>query len=244
MKRKYSTLIEVIIAMALVSILMTSLLGFYSYMTRTNSYVTKLSRQAFRMRYAQQRLSYVIEHANLDKKIRPREDSNSYQDNITVFYTTDNESSVIKGPSLVFSFDNGVDIAPEFSNGVLGRLYLDHQDNLCLAFWPLPHQEQAEQILPMRREILLAGVSDLHFSFYAPPLEEGSDQHVDPPDHDTGRGDMQPLPDTWHSDEQGWLPEYKVLPALMTLSVVMKDSGERETFYFQLPHCKERIYFR
>jgi hypothetical protein len=66
-----------------------------------------------------------------------------------------------KGLSLVAIFDQGIDPDPVFSGSVLGRIYLDEDNNLNLAIWPLGSAESAS----WRKEILFTNVSDFEFEF-------------------------------------------------------------------------------
>lgn len=66
-----------------------------------------------------------------------------------------------KTASLVLLFDNGIDPDPLFSGPVIGRIYLDKEENLCLAYWPL----EVKKNRPWRKEILFFHASDLEFQF-------------------------------------------------------------------------------
>lgn len=65
------------------------------------------------------------------------------------------------GISLIGIFNNGIDPDPAFSGSVTGRVYLDEEQNLCLAIWPLSQEKNR----PWRKEILLPGVAGFEFVF-------------------------------------------------------------------------------
>lgn len=70
-----------------------------------------------------------------------------------------------KKTSLIAVFDNGIDPDPVFSGTVLGRIFLDEQQNLALVIWPL---EKSEKKRPWRKEILLSDIDDFHFQLLDP----------------------------------------------------------------------------
>lgn len=76
-----------------------------------------------------------------------------------------------KKESLVAIFDNGIDPDPIFSGPVLGRIYLDGQQNLSLAIWPL---ERSEKKRPWRKEILLSRIDDFHFQLLGKKTESNN----------------------------------------------------------------------
>lgn len=66
-----------------------------------------------------------------------------------------------KQPSLVAIFNNGIDPDPAFSGPVLARLFIDEENNLTLATWPL----EKEKTHPWRKEVLLSHVESFEFEF-------------------------------------------------------------------------------
>ncbi len=62
--------------------------------------------------------------------------------------------------SLILMFDHGIDPDPQFSGSVIGRIYLDEKNNLSLALWPSESKSQS-----WRKEILLSNVQEFQFSF-------------------------------------------------------------------------------
>lgn len=77
--------------------------------------------------------------------------------------------------SLIAVFDNGIDPDPLFSGMVMGRIYVDENHDLCLAYWPY----QAEEVSrPWRKEVLLSNVSDFSLSFLRPNSTLGKIQAI------------------------------------------------------------------
>lgn len=64
--------------------------------------------------------------------------------------------------SLILYFDNGIDPDPAFSGPILGRIYIDEENNLALGLWPL---EKEKKNRPWRKEILLDHVTHFEFEF-------------------------------------------------------------------------------
>jgi len=155
MKRHF-TLLEILIALGLTTILLTALMGLYFQMTRAEVSLAKLQEDNFRLLYTQYRLGQV-----LPTSLPPSADKGTF------FYTLEGA----EGVSLIFSYDNGTGKGPNFSNQVIGRLFIDQEKNLRLITWPLFSRESAPS--EGRDEILLREVSALKFNFYIPQPSGG-----------------------------------------------------------------------
>lgn len=119
-----------------------------------------------------------------------------------------------KTESLIVLFDNGIDPDPAFSGILLGRIYLDKGQNLCLATWPIDSKTSR----PWRNEILLSQVLDLSFQFLGE--RQNADPKIKPVTVRTG----------WHPN---WPKERNDLPSLLRLTVIQKDASLQ--FAFRLP---------
>ncbi|MDP1608746.1 MAG: hypothetical protein Q8L98_05485 [Chlamydiales bacterium] len=64
--------------------------------------------------------------------------------------------------SLIVSFDHGIDPDPAFSGPSLGRIFIDKQNQLCLAIWP---KEREKKQTSVRLEVLMQNVYDAKFLF-------------------------------------------------------------------------------
>ncbi|MBT3393729.1 MAG: hypothetical protein HN411_01280 [Waddliaceae bacterium] len=228
-RRHNSTLLEVIIAMALSTMLMTTLLGYYWHTSKTNNILSQQRREATTIRYLQQRLSYVIENATIDTKTRPQEKDEDNKKRLSCFFSTKYSGN----DSLVFTFDNGV-ADSDFSNGVLARLYLE-DDSFMLATWTQPHENEiSSDTSTIRKEVLLRGVADIHFSFFSPPTIESFSAIYTKP-HTEGRGIPEPYPGKWHTTGAanngneifgGWERKYGFLPPLVKIYITMENPPE------------------
>src|SRR5262249_42173101 len=135
-------------------------------------------------------------------------------------------SHFTKFPSIVFTFCNGVRPNPDFSGNVIARLYVDNDQNFCLAIWP---NKTTEKVKPMIKEILLENVEKVSFEFYRPDIQ----------------GVKQENPG-WQND---WLKDQK-LPGMLriNLNLPKEDREERKelNFLFHLPKQakdKDVIFF-
>lgn len=212
------TLMEVLIAMGLLAVLMSSLFGYYRQLEVIGTRIKELRSDSFQYRYSQYRLAQLL----------PKVVNENNKDH--VFFTSDQVAETIRGSSLVFTFDRGVDIDPEFSNEVLARLFLDDGGRLCLATWPAPSRT-GESIPPMHREVLLNKVTALAFQFFVPPPT--SDQPIDTSDKvTTGKEQVIPPQGQWLDR---WEANYQGLPAMVRVLVTRRDKGETKTLTFAFP---------
>ena len=76
-----------------------------------------------------------------------------------------------KTESLIAIFDHGIDPDPDFSVPILARIYLDANQNLSLALWPL---EKEKKKRPWRNEILLSNVDEFQFHLLGKKTEPGN----------------------------------------------------------------------
>jgi hypothetical protein len=167
MKRRLMTLLELVIAMSLISLLLILLAFFYQDMHSIDKAADTLQKENFQIRYAENRLAKIIPEILDGHQCKGH----------PFFYTSDHTGALqfSHTPSLTFLFDNKASIEPDRSNTLLGRLYVDSQKRLCLMTWPAPTNKKAwSSIPPSKKEILLENVSGLSFEFYVPPDRDRS----------------------------------------------------------------------
>lgn len=217
--KRHVTLLEVLIAMALLSILMVAIMGFYSQVESIHQEVTKTRKKAFYLLYAQHRLNDILPRAEI-----------AFNNDTYWFYTPPEEGEF---PSLVFVYDNDVDGNLLFANKVLSKLYvekIDGKNRLILATWPLPKRHPSANA-PMRKEVLLDGVTDLSFFFYRPPRREKEDRPIDPQEEE--------ITNRWTTQ---WPIDLDKLPPIM--KVVIGIEGEEPIqMSFVLPKSEETILY-
>lgn len=155
-KRLFATLIEVVIALGLLSLLLSTLFFWYRQLSTQRSKIEIAKWPTLEVRYAGQRLNTIF----------------SRLQDLEPFFTTDNDSS------LVFLFDNSPHSQPELAKTVLACLYVDKEDNtLCLGIWPHPSTGKKE---PFEKQVLLGNISEMGFTFYNPPPFPR--KSIDPPE--------------------------------------------------------------
>lgn len=219
LRRSSMTIIEVLISMALTILAITTLLYFYYQVDEVNRSIEKVQEESFQSRYLEGRLAAV-----LPKIIGENDLSKDF-----IFATTDGKSGLTKGgtSTLLFMYDNGVDLNPDFSNHVLGRLYVSERGDLMLAMWPAPARWRSDQPVPMRKELLFEGVEEIAFGFFVPPQKDKKTKVE-------GEG--------WIDE---WKNEYKQLPALVSIDLKVEREGEKETmkYVFPLANAKDSIKY-
>lgn len=163
---RFMTLLELVIGMALASLLIVVLTDFYRQVTLMNTTSEQQQKESFKVRYVEHRLSAVLPAAA--EKVNGK----------FYFYTSGDMNGLLadNNPSLVFVFDAGTSADHERSGYTLGRLYLDKQNRLCLATWPEPKvwEKEGSNLPPAHNEVLMEGVKKVQFSFYIAPERDRS----------------------------------------------------------------------
>ena len=237
MKKHPVTLIEMIIAMALTIIILTTLTFFYRQVGEIDIETERVINQNFQKRYAETRLAEVL----------PRTISETDRDKDFVFMSVGDDGLTKPGSqSLIFTFDNKICLDKKFSNHVIGRIFLDGSGNLTLAYWPSPKRWKGNELPPMKKEILLGGVDNLTFEFYVPPSRETEfEADKEKKGNDTVKKNDKPSPEpkgAW--SKQFWLAEYQQLPAMVRIYATMSKEAKPIVFAFPLPNGKAHITYK
>ncbi len=145
-KKRCLILFELLIALSLIAILLTFLFSFFVETAKLEKKLETARTAISNRGHLQTRLQHVFSAID-------RGGSEPF------LYTEVFEKE--KTPSLVLLFDNGIDPDPAYSGTVLGRIYLDDENNLSLASWP----NQKEKKSPWRKEVLLPHVKSFQFEF-------------------------------------------------------------------------------
>jgi hypothetical protein len=140
-KKSNFTLLEVIIALFLTSILLIALLNFFVRTVFFEKKIETLKKEVFKKEHLQIRLSNIFSHIN-----------KSFEN---YFYTEKEKNTLL---SLYLTFNNGIDPDPSFSGPVFGKIYID-QNDLKLTIYPLNEAKQ-------RTETLFQDVKKLEFLFF------------------------------------------------------------------------------
>lgn len=233
-------LIEVLIAISLLSILSTFLFFGFGYVSECHHMNEKVCQREKMISQSHQVLSRVFSQAVLLETPTTGKSKDKKPEEEKFFFFT-SELALSKGvsQSLVFSFNNGVDRDPQFANEVLARIYVDEKHCLCLAIWPLTSLKQGLSPSIMRKEILVDNVLSLRFSFYQPPDEKKLTVQTS----DIQTGDLQKKPSP--GKHQEWLQDYQQLPRLINLLLTMKgDESNPVVFSYLLPTLDPVIKIR
>lgn len=221
-KKHCFTLLETLISIGLMSLILSSLSYFFYQINILNIASEKLENNAFKMRYVENRLMKVL----------PRTISEKDKQKDFYFFTNRNGSEFSKpgNPYLVFTFDNSINLVDSlFSNHVIGRIFLDPQNNLSLAIVPSIKKWETNTPVPLSREILATGVESLNFSFFIAPKNEKinneSDENLPPNSLSLPFG-------TWVSD---WRQEYNQLPVIVQIEITYKENNELKKRKFSVP---------
>lgn len=229
------TLIEMIVALALTVIVLTTLTFFYRQVSEIDAQTEKVISDNFQLRYAETRLAEIL----------PRTISASNQKHDFVFFSIEGDGLAKPGSqSLIFTFDNQISLDKMFSNHVIGRIYLDTKGNLTLAYWPSPKRWERNHLPPMKKEILLENVDNLAFEFYIAPVKEIAAEPKD--DKKTSKGDKSPPPSpepkgAWR--KLPWQVEFQQLPAMIRVMVTLPKREKPMVFAFPLPNAKSHVIY-
>jgi type II secretory pathway component PulJ len=150
------TLLEVMVALTLTTILLSALFGTYRHLASAGSSLHVSKGHFFQRQLVDLRLRALFSEIQ----------------NSSSLYTTSHLQS--KGDALVFQFDNGVDPHPDFCHLVKGMLYLDSKKNeLSLLTWPSSEKETS-LLNPSsaRKEVLCSAATSFTFQFFDSKEEE------------------------------------------------------------------------
>lgn len=235
--KRYITILESMIALFLLSILLVIVFGFFHELSVLNQESKKVIKERFKKQYVESRLAFIFSHITNENS----------SDRIFYFFSTKDGASPF--PSLLFTYDNDPSSDPRVGGDVLARLFVDHQNRLCLAIWPLEKKENGQTVSidelqsHMKIEYLLEDVEEIKFAFLSSPFVD---------DKQTNQPDPSKMPPKggWHLE---WNKEYKQMPVIVKLEISHpqqhgSDQGkikrtEKEVFAFVLPSSKNPINF-
>ena len=221
-------LLELLIAMVLAMVVLSTLTFFYHQVNLINVEMDREQNESFQKRYVENRLANI-----LPKTLSSKDPSKDFH-----FFTSPDLGGLFKPgtTSLVFSFDNCVQLDKKMSYDVIGRIFLDNEGNLALAKWPSEKRWKENEASPISKEILLKNVENLSFSFYIPP-ERGKTKPEEKPLGSKVKFEIpQELKGRWVAQ---WEKEYHQLPAIVKIIITRKNrNGDEEmiTYAFPLPH--------
>jgi len=247
------TLLEVLIGMVLTIVILMTLTFFYQQVVMIGEDIDQIKSRDFYTRLVENRLAYIL------PKILPEKDKNF------VFFSIGDEGLTQAGSqSLIFSFDNGVSLDKEFSNQVLGRLFVDKEGKLTLAFWPVPSKSEKTLSPPIKKQILIKDVESMELSFFiapAPPEKnkdtpknaadavpkkdetiKDSENKKNEASDASAKNTQEPEPKgDWRKEP--WLKEFNQLPVMIKIILKLKNEKNIVTFIYPLVNSRSHIIY-
>lgn len=154
-RRSNFTLLEILICFAFVSLILVVLFTHFRSTATLSLKTEQVKRLSLAREHAYERLCILFAKvASSEEKLLKSKES--------CFFTEDPSSEKKVSKVLYFAFDNEADPEKDFSSFVRVKLFLDEAKNLCLETSPVKKEKQ----MPLRKEVLLSHVEDLHFTFY------------------------------------------------------------------------------
>ncbi len=155
-KRIFFTLLEVLIALGLTLLILSSLLASYLSIEKSAAWWKREENELFAERFFTKRLVEVFSHLE------------EIDQNTKFFFTTDSTAGwQLPGTmSLIFSYDNEASMDKALSGKVLGRIFVDTEGNVTLLTWPDRESWKNIGMPPSHREVLMRKVKGLRFAFF------------------------------------------------------------------------------
>lgn len=242
LRRSFMTLLETLIAISILSVVLVFVFGFFRELSELTRMSEKSQKESFQNRYLESRLGYIFERVV---------NENSTTKRSFFFYTEPPVRDRWITTSLILTFNNEVRLDPNFSGDVLGRLYVDTDNQLRLAIWPLHVEDPHES---MQEEILLENVADVNYFFYAAPQRIQDDKEIHT-GHIINPEKTIPEKDKWHENE--WPITYEQMPSIVKMVIeVAEDPKDLESYrpgmrikttpqayYFVLPSSKNPVHY-
>lgn len=205
-KRLFFTLLEVLIALGLTLVILSSLMAAYLNIEKSAAWWRKEENALFAERFFSHRLLEVFSHLE------------EIDQNKMFFFTTDSSNGLqLPGTmSLIFSYDNEASLDASLSGSALGRMFVDNEGNLTLITWPEREKWQDLGIPSVHREVLMKGIKGLQFSFFILPNSK----------------EENPSNAAWTTG--GFSKDKKELPGAIKL-ILTVDENKEKTYYFPVP---------
>lgn len=150
-KRRFLTLLELMIALALSASLISSGLFFYRYVATLNNDLLIKEKKAFDERLILLRLAKLFQSVEI-------------QSNKSLFFTK-GESMLTQGQGLVLRVKNPPFDIPTFADSVIQFLFVDKEKKLTLATWNFNRLHSKDLPHEMHLEVLMEGVEKIEFQF-------------------------------------------------------------------------------
>lgn len=243
--KRFVSLVEVLIAVTLTVAILMTLMFFYRQVTEIGVEVDRTGAKNFNMRYLETRLAQIL----------PRAVGETNKQKDFLFFSVNDEGVGKPGSqSLIFMFDNLVSLDKAFSGHVLGRLYLDVNGNIMLAYWPSPKRWETTGAVPMKKELLMQGVENLAFEFYIAPKRKDKEGQEPAKNSDSkakagadsksGEEEKSTEPEPkgeWR--RQAWLQDYKQLPVMVKIIVTLPKEQKPLVLVYPLANTRTHVIY-
>ncbi|GEM_PF-2097717 len=221
-RKRSLTLIEVLISASLLVLLLSTLFGTYFTFVKSQRVLEKRETQAFQELYLQTRLAEVF------SKMAPEIVKGGAQkkEQSTYFYFSPASHGVEGTGSLTFTYFNGTGAGPDFSNQVIGKIFVDKAGRLILLTWPWIERELKQDEIPgekFRMEVLTKEITSATWNIYRAPTKESKGKTIDP----------EGIPDRTKENA-----EEKELPTVIELRL-----NGKTPFYFPVPNPQNPVYY-
>lgn len=206
LRRRSFALVEVLVATSLFVMLLIAIFGIFWRTAKVNQSINNLRVVNEQVLLAQARLQDIF--ARSDFYDAP----NAY------FFIEKAKSSNFA--SLVFTFDNRPHVNHNFSNNVVGKLYVENE-TLYLATWP-HHLAVKWPPTLMRKEALLEQVTDFHIELFLAPQPKDEEPTEEETKHPPPEGRWVTV----------WQKEYAQSATFVKLTISKQGAENLEMFFF------------
>ena len=142
MKKRFFSLVEIVISLSLIAIILFFLFNHFVFITKYENKIQSIKKQSFKQAYLHSKLAYIFNQLSIENPI---------------FYLEKEKNNNLY--SLNFFFDNGIDISPNFSHFLFGKIYVNKKKELIL-------ETLSDDKKNKREEILFNNITDLTYQFY------------------------------------------------------------------------------
>lgn len=219
-RRLKFTLLEVLIALALATVILSTLLYFYFQMSQASIVADRAAVESFKIRFLENRLR--------DLTLRMVEPNNEDH----VFFSGNSNFGLFlpNTDNLVFTYDNGKVLSDSLSSYVLGRLYVDPEKRLTLMTWQDRSKWKDNVLPPFHREVLFDNVEKFGIDFFVGPKSD-EEQSLTP------REELR-LP-KWFKP---WGKDFQELPALLKFTITTE--GGDIVYVFPLANKNAKVIYK
>lgn len=249
LRKQYLTMMEVLIALSLTIILMTTLTYFYSQIDTLSRASEKLQKKGFHTRYAENRLTQVFANTIPDFNFKQTNLARAF-----CFFTSGDLHGFLSpgNPSLVFMYNNQARADSDDADVVQARLFVDKNGRLILASWPPAYEWEPGNYPPAKLEILMEDVTQMEFEFFVTPKSNDKNKDTGPlqgaireREHVYQTLEPPTSPTSWVSE---WNKEYNKLPPMIKIFIRQKDMYSEGKFVdtqfaFPLPYSRDLIIY-